>query len=135
MWYRVTTLGSGGLGWTIFVCTATDALHLAQLPASPGVLNLLEYCIDNGIPCSTHMPLPQQIFPVAPPHLRSPDYTQHVPYCSSDYVFTIANFLVYKNHCRHLVIQSLGWAMLLKGGIVNRIALQHLDKNVALDGP
>ena len=135
MWYRVTALGSGGLGWTIFVRTATDALHLARLPASPGVLNLLEYCIDNGIPCSTRMPLPQQIFPVAPPHLRSPDYTQHVPYRSSDYVFTVADFLAYENHCRHLVIQSSGRAVLLKGGIVNRIASQHLDKNVALDGP
>ena len=75
VWYRVTALGSGGLGWTIFICTATDALHLAQLPASPGVLNLLEYYINNGIPCSTCLPLPQQYFPVTPPHLRSPDYT------------------------------------------------------------
>ena len=29
VWYRVTALGSGGLEWTIFVCMATDACHLA----------------------------------------------------------------------------------------------------------
>ena len=98
MWYRVTALGSNGL-WTIFVCTATDAFHLVQLPAGPSVHNLLECCIDNGIPCSTCIPLPQQIFPIAPPHLRSPNYTQHIPYCSSNYVFTVANFLTYENHC------------------------------------
>ena len=135
VWYRVTALGSGGLEWTIFVCTATDAFHLTRLPASTRARNLLEYCIDNGISCSTRMPLPQQIFPIAPPHLRSPDYTQYIPYRLSDYVFTVADFLAYENYCRHLVIQSSGRAALLKGGIVNKIASQFLDKNVALDGP
>lgn len=72
---------------------------LAQLPAGTRAHSLLEYCINNGIPCSTHMSLPQQIFPIAPPHLRSPDYTQHIPYRSNDYVFTVADFLMYENHC------------------------------------
>ena len=99
VWYRVTALGSGGLEWTIFVCMATDAFHLAQLPASTRAPNLLEYCINNGISCSTHMPPPQQIFPIAPPHLRSPDYTQYIPYRLSNYVFTVADFLVYENYC------------------------------------
>ena len=135
VWYRVTALGSGGLEWTIFVCMATDAFHLTRLPASTRARNLLEYCIDNRISCSTHMPLSQQIFPIALPHLRSPDYTQYIPYHLSNYVFTVADFLAYENYCQHLVIQSLGQAMLLKGGIVNKIALQFLDKNIALDGP
>lgn len=106
VWYRVTTLRSGGLGWTIFVCMATDAFHLAQLPAGTRAHSLLEYCINNGIPCSTHMSLPQQTFPIAPPHLISPDYTQHIPYRSNDYVFTVADFLMYENHC-YILLSNL----------------------------
>lgn len=122
--------------WALYVTTAVDALHCVRKMDQATLHEVARYLVENGIAFCTLLPLPsREAFAVPPPHLRAPDYTQHIPVRLKGYRFTLCDYSSYQRQREAILNQPHGRAALLLGGIIGRLARDILSLDGALEGP
>jgi hypothetical protein len=120
--------------WQIAVTTSANALytlryilHSSEYPSSAA---LAQHLAEEGIPFYTFLrlnPLSSSISLDA--------FKTKIPQCGADYHFTPADFRSYVAERKQLLATPRARAAILQGGIVGRLAKEHLDVDSVVFGP
>ena len=118
--------------WTIALTTAADALFVYCLlvekdffPVSLGYLLVDEGICFRTLLCLPHLSIPSSIKTIC----------GVIPIHVKDYKFNTSDYHSYVQEWTRLLSSSWGRAALLAGGIVGRIAKEHLGHDCAALGP
>ena len=118
--------------WIIALTTAVDALFVYRLLVEKGfsAISLAYILIDEGIRFRTLQPL-------SPISIPSPIGTVRtvIPIRVKDYSFNTSDYHSYVRERARLLSSPRGRAALLEGGIIGRIAKEHLGHDSAALGP
>jgi hypothetical protein len=122
--------GEPRFSWTIALTTAADALFVYRLLNEKdfSALSLMFLLIDEGIRFRTLqalMPTIQTSITVKAP----------IPIRVKNYVFNESDFHSYVLERKRILSSSRGRAALLEGGIISRIAREHIGHDRAVIGP
>jgi len=117
--------------WTIALTTAADALFVYRLLIERdfSALSLIFLLIDEGIRFHTLTPLLSTIQTT----IRT--VPTLVPIRVKDYVFNESDYYSYFQERARILSSPRGRAALLEGGIIGRIAKEHLGHDRAVLGP
>ena len=117
--------------WTIALTTATDALFVYRLLIEKNfsALSLIFLLIDEGIRFLTLQPL----LPTIKTTIRT--VPAMIPIRVKDYVFSDSDYYSYVQERARILSSPRGRAALLEGGIIGRIAKEHLGHDRAALGP
>ncbi|KAF8805350.1 hypothetical protein BYT27DRAFT_7193104, partial [Phlegmacium glaucopus] len=118
--------------WTIALTTAADALFVYCLLIEKdfSAISLGYVLIDEGIRFHTLQPLP----PISVPSSIKTVCTV-IPIRVQDYRFNVSNYHSYIQEQARLLSSPRGRAALLEGGLIGRIAKEHLGHDCAALGP
>jgi hypothetical protein len=117
--------------WTIALTTAADALFAYRLLIEKDLstVSLGYILVDEGIRFRTLLPLPHL-------SVRSSIRTRAViPIRVRDYCFKVSDYHSYVRERARILSSPRGRAALLEGGIIGRIAKEHLGHDCAALGP
>lgn len=118
--------------WTIALTTARDAVKVFRLLANPGKhssVSLAHYLLEMGMTFFTLLPLQCQ------PSIQLQAHRNVVPIRAPGYVFEKRDYDIYIQHRRRLLSSSRGRAALLAGGLLSRLAREHIGIDSACFGP
>jgi hypothetical protein len=118
--------------WTIALTTAADALFVYRLLMGKkfSAISLGYVLVDEGIRFLTLQPL----LPVSiPSSIRT--VRTVIPIRVRDYTFNVSDYHAYVQERARLLSSPRGRAALLEGGIISRIAKEHLGHDCAALGP
>ncbi|KAF8817375.1 hypothetical protein BYT27DRAFT_7198902 [Phlegmacium glaucopus] len=118
--------------WTIALTTAADALFVYRLLIEKDFSAILlgYVLIDEGIRFRTLQPLSSTSIPSSIKTVRTV-----IPICVQDYTFNVSDYHSYVQERARLLSSPRGRAALLEGGLVGRIAKEHLSHDSAALGP
>jgi hypothetical protein len=118
--------------WIIALTTAADALFVYRLLIERdfSALSLAYILIDEGIRFLTL----QNLSPLSVPSSIRTARTV-IPICFKDYSFSMSDYHSYVQERARLLSSPRGRAALLQGGIIGRIAKEHLGHDSAALGP
>jgi len=117
--------------WTVVLTTAADALFVYRLLMERNLssMSLVNVLIDEGIRFHTLQPLMAVMTTkIKPIHVV-------IPIRVKDYIFGESDYHSYVRERGRLLSSPRGRAALLEGGIVGRIAKEHLGHDRAALGP
>jgi hypothetical protein len=128
-------LGDGNLAnWRIALTTSANALYtlryILQSSESPSSAALAQHLAEEGIPFYTLLglkPLPSSI------DLNS--FNTRIPRRGANYRFTLSDFNSYVAERKQLLATPRARAAILQGGIVGRLAKEHLEVDSVTFGP
>ena len=122
------------IDWQVAVTTSANALytlryilHLPKYPSSPA---LVQHFAEKGIPFHTLL----QLNPL-PSYIPLDSIKTRIPRRGANYCFTPADFGSYVAERKQLLATPRARAAILRGGIVGRLAKEHLDADSAAFGP
>ena len=117
--------------WTVALTTAADALFVYRLIIEKdfSALSLIFLLIDEGIRFLTLLPL----LPTIKTTIRTTRAL--IPIRVKDYVFNESDYYSYVQERARILSSPRGRAALLEGGIIGRIAKEHLGHDRAALGP
>ena len=125
---------SAACQWVLGVHSPAAALYVCRYilenPQAHTILTVARRLLDRGIAFRTLLPLPCSPRQLTVTHSYSPRTYRLV-----SHTFTKADFDIAMLACQSVLSSSQGRAALLRGGIVGRIAREHLSKDGVLDGP
>ena len=120
--------------WQIALTTSANALYtlryILQSSESPSSAALARHLAEEGIPFYTLLrlnPLPSSI------HLNA--FKTRIPRRGANYRFTLADFSSYVAERKQLLATPRARAAILRGGIVGRLAKEHLEVDSVTFGP
>ena len=120
--------------WQIALTTSSNALYtlryILQCSEPPSLAALARHLVEEGIPFYTLLrlnPLPSSI------HLNA--FKTRIPRRGANYRFTLADFSSYVAERKQLLATPRARAALLQGGIVGRLAKEHLEVDSVTFGP
>ena len=120
--------------WVLGVHSPAAALYVCRYilenPQAHTILTVARRLLDRGIAFRTLLPLPCSPRQMTVTHSYSPR-----TYRLMSHNFTKADFDIAMLACQSVLSSPQGRAALLRGGIVGRIAREHLSKDGVLDGP
>jgi hypothetical protein len=120
--------------WQIAVLTSVNALYIlryiVQFPEYPSSAALARHLAREGIPFNTLLKLDPFSSSIPLNALRS-----RIPRRDAHYRFTVADFGSYVAERKQLLATPRARAAVLKGGIVGRLAKEHLDVDSVVFGP
>jgi hypothetical protein len=118
--------------WQLGLFSATNVLYAFRLMAdhAENVYGISHLLIRQGIPFRT-----LRLRRNAPSSAPRSSFVRFIPIRLSGYVFTQHDYDAYIQERRAILSQPRARAALLQGGIVWRLAQEHLSFDAALDGP
>lgn len=118
--------------WTLALTTAADALFVYRLLIEKdfSAISLSYILIDEGIRFFTLQPLLPLFIPSSIKTSRT-----IIPIHVKDYDFNVSDYHSYVQERARLLSSPRGRAALLEGGIIGRIAKEHLGRDCAALGP
>ena len=123
---------SSACSWILGVNSAAAALYICRyILTNPAhtILTIAHHLLKKGIPFHTLI-----LLPVCDNIELLSAKTQPLSYRKPNYCYTLENFEGSMLACKDLLRSSHGRAVLLRGGIVGRIARDFLSLDAALDG-
>lgn len=118
--------------WTIALTTAADALFVYRLLTEKhlSTVSLGYILVDEGIRFRTLLPLPHSSVTSSIRPFRAV-----IPIRVRDYCFEVSDYHSYVRERARILSSPRGRAALLEGGIIGRIAKEHLGHDCAALGP
>jgi hypothetical protein len=117
--------------WTLAVTKASDALLVCRRSSTPFFsLAACLHLVTHGIPFRTLLPMRS----VPTPSSTTVDAIP-IPKRFPGYEFNLADYSAYLDQRKVILSQPQGRAALLRGGILWRLAMEHLSIDAALEGP
>lgn len=125
--------------WMLWLTTATDLFHCVRRMHNKSIIMIARFLVGQGIAFSTRIRIPStKKFARVPPAFRHPDYQQFIFVrlgLIEHTLFTWADYLCYERRRISILNKPHCRAALLMGGIIWRLAYDHLSVDSALSGP
>ena len=120
--------------WQIAVTTSTNALYtlryILESSEKPSSVALARHLAEEGIPFFTLLKMDRLSSSI---HLDS--FKTRIPRRGANHKFTLTDFGSYIAERKQLLATPRARAALLHGGIVGRLAKEHLDVDLVTSGP
>jgi hypothetical protein len=118
--------------WQLGFFSATNALYAFRLMAdhAENVYGISRHLIQQGISFRT-----LRLRKSLPNFTPQSSFVRFIPFRFSGYTFTQQDYVAYVQERKAILSQPRARAALLQGGIVWRLAQEHLSLDAALDGP